>query len=293
LLPFTEAQLEKGFIVISATHFPDAKSERAAQAYRTAMLCRDLGIPVVAVDSGSHQGILSNLELAGVIVERVGNVGGQAVQLATGMRRLRRDLAGRKGNFLVCKTELEKNIAPYFRDFLGHKNESDLVVATRSQRVRSLMPRALEIAERLGGQFLAMRLGLPADSMFGVVCYNSDHLELWEEYHQLVEQLGSEYSPLKSWLYLYLLPLMAQDRGLKVGTVEVDYLYPASIVHEEDVFQRRHYVDKRRDQLEMQLSALAVLPYTRSKMAENPAPLIKLLVSAYDDEIAAWHAQQT
>jgi hypothetical protein len=261
-------------VLTAGIQYTDPDSVRFEKSLQFAEIARDEGVPAVFVDSSPEEphGELPPTWVAdahrarGAVVLRA-EIPGIATQ-----RQLGVSFAVAHGAEKVVGTESEKPLIPLFADkFAVALDSADVLVVGRMPAAENSLPPVQQRTERLAGWILTETLDMPEDSLAGPRGFTVAGAEILMDYP--AAQPG-----LNNWLYLYMSVLAARARGLQVGGIKANFIYPESMVEEEtgnDVFDK-----KRLDQLHLQLGGLIPRALNRADAAPR-AQDIALITDAH------------
>lgn len=137
----------------------------------------------------------------------------------------------------VIKSEADKPLTADDVNTLNHAldGQYDLVVGDRTDNCLSTLTDIQHRTEAAIDATLAQTLGIPHGASSGVQAYGPAALDLFLRYE---EQIPSADSPAgimlgNNWKYLIQVPALAQEMGLAVGSVYLDFEYDAEMIEAE------------------------------------------------------------
>jgi hypothetical protein len=226
--------------------YNNRKDVRFELALATAEAYRDANLPYVVVDASPGQSENSWVADAhrerGAIVLSA-DIPGIATQRQQGVA-----YAVEYGADKIVGQEPEKVTLPRFVDEISRAlDNSSVLVIGRTAAAENSLPPTQQRTERLAGWILEHTHGLPADALAGPRGFDVAGAAVLLDY-------PATDSGMNNWLYLYETPLEAQRRGLNIGGIAVDMIYPEKMVAEET--DNLAFDKKRYDQFHVQLSHL-------------------------------------
>jgi hypothetical protein len=264
-------------VLTAGIQYTDPNSVRFEKSLQFAEIARDEGVPAVFVDSSPEEAPVARPDWESTWVADAHRATGATVLRAdipgiATQRQLGVSFAVAHGAEKVVGTESEKPLIPLFAGkFALALDSADVLVIGRMSAAENSLPPVQQRTERLAGWILAETLDMPEDSLAGPRGFTVAGAETLMDYP--ATQPG-----LNNWLYLYMSVLAARARGLQVGGVKANFIYPESMVEEEtgnDVFDK-----KRLDQFHLQLGALIPRALGRTD-AQPRAQDIALITDAH------------
>ena len=239
-------------VLTAGIFYNSPDNPRFEQSLAFAEACSDNNLPAVFVDASpmksegdtwvadAHRergGIVLRAEVAGIATQRK-----QGVAYA---------IAG--GAIRVVGTESEKVEIPDFADEMADALDgTDILVVGRTQEAEDSLPPTQQLTERLAGWILQETHFLPHDALAGPRGFSVAGARVLADY-------PANKDGMNNWIYMYDTPVEARRRGLRVGGLDLGFIYPTELVEDEtgdSMFDKKRY-----DQFEMQLRHL--LPAVR------------------------------
>ena len=257
---------------VTGTYYPDPDDVRFEIALDTAEKWKELELPFVVVDGSPDSKVAGALRARGATV-----LTAYALGIASQRREGARYVIDQGGNKIIT-SEPEKPSMPEFAEEISRMlDKNSVVVIGRTEASKESMPPFQRRTEELIGWLFKHILGMPADSLAGPRGYNRQGMQHLLDY-------PSDTPNMKKWPYMYYTVLAAMANGERVGEIEVDLMYPKSMVKQET--DNLDFDGKRYEQARMQAHILLGEESEAPQHYKAEIQRIKLL-SELDDKKAA------
>lgn len=257
---------------VTGTYYTDLNDVRFEIALDTAKKWKELELPFVVVDGSPDSKVAGALRARGATV-----LTAYALGIASQRQEGARYVIDQGGNKIIT-SEPEKPSMPEFAEEISRMlDKNSVVVIGRTEASKESMPPFQRRTEELIGWLFKHILGMPADSLAGPRGYNRQGMQHLLDY-------PSDTPNMKKWPYMYYTVLAAMANGERVGEIEVDLMYPKSMVKQET--DNLDFDGKRYEQARMQAHILLGEESEAPQHYKAEIQRIKLL-SELDDKKAA------
>lgn len=257
---------------VTGTYYTDLNDVRFEIALDTAKKWKELELPFVVVDGSPDSKVAGALRARGATV-----LTAYALGIASQRQEGARYVIDQGGNKIIT-SEPEKPSMPEFAEEISRMlDKNSVVVIGRTEASKESMPPFQRRTEELIGWLFEHILGMPADSLAGPRGYNRQGMQHLLDY-------PSDTPNMKKWPYMYYTVLAAMANGEHVGEIEVDLMYPKSMVKQET--DNLDFDGKRYEQARMQAHILLGEESEAPQHYKAEIQRIKLL-SELDDKKAA------
>lgn len=257
---------------VTGTYYTDLNDVRFEIALDTAKKWKELELPFVVVDGSPDSKVAGALRARGATV-----LTAYALGIASQRQEGARYVIDQGGNKIIT-SEPEKPSMPEFAEEISRMlDKNSVVVIGRTEASKESMPPFQRRTEELIGWLFEHTLGMPADSLAGPRGYNRQGMQHLLDY-------PSDTPNMKKWPYMYYTVLAAMANGERVGEIEVDLMYPKSMVKQET--DNLDFDGKRYEQARMQAHILLGEESEAPQHYKAEIQRIKLL-SELDDKKAA------
>ena len=227
---------------VTGTYYTDLNDVRFEIALDTAKKWKELELPFVVVDGSPDSKVAGALRARGATV-----LTAYALGIASQRQEGARYVIDQGGNKIIT-FEPEKLSMPEFAEEISRMlDKNSVVVIGRTEASKESMPPFQRRTEELIGWLFKHILGMPADSLAGPRGYNRQGMQHLLDY-------PSDTPNMKKWPYMYYTVLAAMANGERVGEIEVDLMYPKSMVKQET--DNLDFDGKRYEQARMQAHIL-------------------------------------
>ena len=227
---------------VTGTYYTDLNDVRFEIALDTAKKWKELELPFVVVDGSPDSKVAGALRARGATV-----LTAYALGIASQRQEGARYVIDQGGNKIIT-SEPEKPSMPEFAEEISRMlDKNSVVVIGRTEASKESMPPFQRRTEELIGWLFKHILGMPADSLAGPRGYNRQGMQHLLDY-------PSDTPNMKKWPYMYYTVLAAMANGERVGEIEVDLMYPKSMVKQET--DNLDFDGKRYEQARMQAHIL-------------------------------------
>ena len=257
---------------VTGTYYTDLNDVRFEIALDTAKKWKELELPFVVVDGSPDSKVAGALRARGATV-----LTAYALGIASQRQEGARYVIDQGGNKIIT-SEPEKPSMPEFAEEISRMlDKNSVVVIGRTEASKESMPPFQRRTEELIGWLFEHILGMPADSLAGPRGYNRQGMQHLLDY-------PSDTPNMKKWPYMYYTVLAAMANGERVGEIEVDLMYPKSMVKQET--DNLDFDGQRYEQARMQAHILLGEESEAPQHYKAEIQRIKLL-SELDDKKAA------